>query len=96
MNQPTLVYTTYTTKDRPVLYTRWHTIEDARVAIKGALTHFAAHGLPCSVLRYGPEIWSGEYEVELVFASGVDSDKVIEAAVTKPPYSNRGVTGCQK
>lgn len=92
MNQPTLVYTSYTYEQRVVLTTRWANIFDARVAIKGALKHFAAHGLPCRVWHYGEEIWSGEYKVELLFGPNTDHERVIRAALTKPPYSNRGVT----
>jgi len=92
MNQPTLIYTAYTSKNRVVLVTRWQTIFDARAAIKGALKHFRAHKLPCVVWYNFVHEKSGEYEVWLRFDTCFDEREVMEAAIKPPPYSNRGVT----
>jgi hypothetical protein len=92
MKQPTLAYTAYTAGNQVVLVTRWQTIFDARIAIKGALKHFKAHGLPCFVWYNFVHEKSGEYEVWLRFPTCFDEREVARASETPPPYSNRGVT----
>lgn len=93
MDKPTLVYTATSINQRAVFVTRWQTIFAARKAIRAAIKHFRAHGLPCQVAYHGVHITTGEYEVELLFERGVEQETIIQAATTKPPCSNRGVTG---
>jgi len=88
---PTLIYSYTGQQDREGVYFRFEDYGSAREAYRRIRNILREKNLPHDVKNARPEIWSGEYEFDILFYRGITRPEIWEA-LTKPPLSNRGVT----